>query len=425
MKILFIHPPTHNPSGDVRLQNVKSSSPSLGLLQLASIAREIGHKVKFFDRKFDVSAMLAFSPDLVAITAMTNEIKSAAVIAKTCDLMGIETVLGGCHVTAEPYQTVVVYPHFRNVIQGEGEWKFIDFIGGNSERYKSIDDFPDPAFDLIDWSKYRLSPFGTKSSKSIGLVTSRGCFGKCTFCSRKVFGNRFRGYSAKRLIELLNRLSSTFDDFLFYDDLFTGNRSRLLEFCESVINRRYSWSCCSRIDCVDEPTLKLMKRAGCWMIEYGIESGSQEILERMGKNITKQQIIKTLQSTQKTGIVSKGNFILGYLGESKKTLSETIDFAQDIPLDIMQHTFFAPLPGTDCYDTAHDYGTFNASWEATNTFSINFIPVGLRKNDLLNASKKLFFVFYFNPIKWLQLLKKLTFQQVISGVRTFYASLIR
>jgi radical SAM superfamily enzyme YgiQ (UPF0313 family) len=309
------------------------------------------------------------------------------------------------------------------VIEGEGEWKFVDFIGGESSKYKTMDDFPDPAFDLINWSKYRLSPFGSKKSHSIGLVTSRGCFGQCTFCSRAVFGNKFKAYSVPRLVGMLDRIYKDFgiSDFLFYDDLFTGNRQRLTVFCNEILrlNLKFTWSCCSRVDNLDLESLQLMKKAGCWMIEYGIESGSQKILDRMKKNITLNQIRTVLERTRKAGIISKGNFILGNIGETKKTIRETIRFAYDLPLDLMQHTFLAPLPGTECWKEAKNAGAFNDSWQATNTFAINFVPDGLTMDDLKQASRWLTISFYSNPRRIIHLMKHLSWRQLWAGVKTF------
>ena len=418
MRILFVHPPSSNHNDEIALQKIKSSSPSLGLLQLASIARSFGHEVKFFDREFNAIKLHNWIPDLVAITAMTNEIAVASEVASFFFGANIPTVLGGCHVTAEPYNTLIRYPQFKDIIEGEGEWKFTEFIGEDSSKFKTLDDFPDPAFDLINWNKYCLSPFGSKSKRSLGLVTSRGCFGKCTFCSRKVFGNKFRAYSVPRLIEILNR--TTFKDFLFYDDLFTGNRARLVEFCEKVIKYKYSWSCCSRVDNLDYETMKLMKRAGCWMIEFGIESGSQEILDRMRKNISLEKIMNTLRETRRAGILSKGNFILGNIGETKKSLQDTIEFASIIPLDMMQHTFLAPLPGTECYEEAKTEGEFNPSWEATNTFAINFVPKGLTREDLLKYSNRLIRKFYLNFSRLLLISRHLTWRQLWAGIKTLF-----
>jgi anaerobic magnesium-protoporphyrin IX monomethyl ester cyclase len=421
MRILFVHPPaTHK--DELAFQDIKSSSPSLGLLQLASIARAEGHQVSFMDREFSVQKFVDFNPDLVAITAMTNEIESASEIARFCLDVNVPTVLGGCHISADSYNTLIKYPEFGRIIEGEGEEKFISFLGGDIAKYKTMDDYPDPAFDLIDWSKYRLSPFGSKSNRSLGLVTSRGCFGKCTFCSRVVFGNKFKCLSVKRLVKMLCNIKSTFGifDFLFYDDLFTGNKPRLLQFCEELITKKYgfTWSCCSRVDNLNYGDLQFMKQAGCWMIEYGIESGSQTILDNMKKGITLEAIRNAIRITRKAGILSKGNFILGFPGETHGTLKETINFANSLPLDLMQHTFMAPLPGTEVYETAHLHGEFNKDWSATNTFSINFVPKGLTKKDLKNASKSLTIKFYSNPCRLLHLLTKLTWRQLWLGLKT-------
>lgn len=419
MRILFVHPPSSH-MDDIALQGIKSSSPSLGLLQLASLARAEGHEVQFQDREFSAEKFIRFSPDLVAITAMTNEIKSASEIAKFCNDVSVPNVLGGCHITAEPYNTLIKYPQFDDIIEGEGEHKFLEFIGADSSKYKCMDDFPIPAFDLIDWGKYRLSPFGSRKKNSIGLVTSRGCFGKCTFCSRKVFGNKYKGYSVDRLVEMLwiLRRIHKIDDFLFYDDNFTSNVPRLLKFCEKMIGKGFTWSCCSRVDNLRPSDLNLMREAGCWMIEYGIESGNQKILDLMKKNITLEKVRKAVSDTRKAGILSKGNFILGNIGETKESLKDTIDFASSLELDLAQHTFLAPLPGTDCYEDASMFGEFNRTWESTNTFSINFIPNGLSREDLLLASKLFTRKFYFNFKRAFRLLTKLSWRQLWPGIKT-------
>ena len=249
--------------------------------------------------------------------------------------------------------------------------------------------------------RYRLSPIGSKSKNSIGLVTSRGCYGKCEFCSKAVFGNKIKCHSSSYVIDLLDKLHKDYScsEFLFYDDLFVGNKPRLIEICEKLAKKKYRWSCCSRVDNLDMKTLKLMKRAGCYMIEYGIESGSDSILKLMNKGITKDKIISSINNTSKSGILSKGNFIFGYLGENHETMKETLSFIKDLKLDYFQHTYMTPLPGTKAWDKAEDYGKFDKDWNKCNTFSINFVPKDLSREDLENYSKKAFKDFYMNPIR--------------------------
>ena len=393
MKINFVNPTYSDPYGQWDISSLKSSSPPLGLLSLASVARKFGHEVSITD--CTVGDTFKFS-DLYAITAMTLQVKSAAEIAKTFS----PNILGGSHITAEPYATVIKYPQFDAVLIGEGEQKFSEVIG-DSFKLGTLDDIPFPAFDLVDLRKYRVSPIGTRSREAIGLVTSRGCFGKCTFCSRTVFGNKVRCHSSKYVLDLMDKLNTDFgiSDFLFYDDLFTGNRPRLAEICNALLARDYTWSCCSRVDTINLDILKLMKKAGCLMIEYGIESGCQEILDSMRKCITLEKIRHTIATTRKAGILSKGNFIFGYFGETESTLKQTIQFIKTLGLDYFQHTYMTPLPGTKAWDIADQYGKFDKDWSKCNTFSVNFVPKGITHEKMVEMSKKAFGEFYFNPVR--------------------------
>ena len=378
--------------GEWDMSDVKSSSPPLGILSLASMIRKYGYEVKVMDAHaegYGISAILSeiedFDPDIVGITAMTVMISAAAEIAKAIKDHSpqVTTILGGVHVTAEPITTLERYPQFDYAVIGEGEVVFTEFLerlrthgepksvqslvwkeGGkinvNQRRafFKGLDEFPPPAFDLVPnlFNHYRLSVFGTRKFKSVGLVTSRGCTGKCTFCDLGVVGRGYRANSAKYLIELMKDVYEKYGvtDFLFYDDLFVGSRPRLQEVCEMIINEKlpFTWSCCARVDFIHVDMLKLMKQAGCWMIEYGIESGCQRIIDSMRKNITKEKIRETINATYDAGIVTKGNFIFGNPGETHDSIKESIDFACSIKLNYAQHTFLQPLPGSELYETA-------------------------------------------------------------------------
>lgn len=407
MKILFLNPPTSftQKYKDWDLSDVKSSSPPLGMLYLASVARRAGHTADFLDLEVNPSAfstITSLKPDLVAMTAMTINANSAIEISKKLKSLKVPIILGGVHATACPKE-MESYELFDRVFVGEGERDFNSYIGG-SPFGDSLDDLPHPSYDLVDWKRYRLSVMGSRSEKSIGLVTSRGCFGKCHFCSRQIFGNRIRCHSVDYILDDLYRLKRDYgvSDFLFYDDLFVANKERLREFCERV--KGISWSCCARVDTVTLQDLKLMKSAGCWLVEYGIESGSQVILDKMGKGINLEKVEKAIESTRKAGIKAKGNFIFGYVGESHETLAESLRFISRCKLDYFQHTFFTPLPGTDDYERAERYGEVNKEWTASNTFSINFIPKGLTREDLILTSRRAFLRFYLHPLRILRLL---------------------
>jgi len=407
MKILFVNAPTtfNQKYKEWDLSDVKSSSPPLAILYLASVARRAGNSISMLDgevQETSESTILAQKPDLIAMTAMTINANSTIQLATRLKKHKIPILLGGVHATAcrEDMERTGV---FYRVFTGEGELQFNSFLGGRPIE-DNLDSLPYPAFDICSWGKYRLSVMGSKKFRSIGLVTSRGCFGKCHFCSRQIFGNRIRYHSADYILDIIERVKKDygFDDFLFYDDLFVGNKERLREFCRKV--KGITWSCCSRVDTVDLDTLRMMKSSGCWLIEYGIESGSQKILNLMGKGITLEKAERAVKWTKQAGIKAKGNFIFGYVGETNETLKESLRYIRRSRLDFFQHTFFTPLPGTEDYQRAEIYGEVNKSWDASNTFLINFIPTGLTRKDLLSASRKAFLAFYLNPILLLRMM---------------------
>ena len=450
LRVMLINPPVSFDVfyGEWDLSDVKSSSPPLGILALASMIRKYGYPVTVLDSHaegYSISDIIreikSFRPDVVGLTAMTVMISAAADIIKAVKEYdsSITTILGGVHVTAEPITTLARYPQFDYAVVGEGEVVFVDFlekvisrqgspsklqslvwregdqINVNPRRafFKGLDEFPPPAFDLVPnlFNHYRLSVFGTKKFRSVGLVTSRGCTGKCTFCDLGVVGRGYRANSADYLITLMKDVWVKYgvSDFLFYDDLFVGSRPRLTEVCDTIIRDKlpFTWSCCARVDFIHKDMLSLMKQAGCWMIEYGIESGCQRIIDSMRKNITKEKIRETINATHDAGIITKGNFIFGNPGEDHWSILESIEFACSLKLNYAQHTFLQPLPGSELYETAGKYGEFDPSWDRFNTFSINFIPRGFTRDNLVAYSRLFWRHFYLRPHIWLQELGKL------------------
>lgn len=468
IRVLFINPPVDFSIfySDMDLSDTKSSSPPIGILHLASICRDYGYHVRLIDAHAEgmnidriLEVVKDFKADVVCLTAMTIMIDASAVIAKAIKEMNpvIITMIGGVHLTAEPIRTLKEYPQFDFGVVGEGEvvlldfldrlskgedlagvksliWKKDDEVIVNSRRdfYKDLDDFPFPAFDLVGdklFSHYRLSVFGTKHFKSIGLVTSRGCTGLCTFCDLGVVGRGYRIMTAPYLIEHLKELNKAYgvNDLLFYDDMFTGNRKRLETFCHAMIEAGtpFSWSCCSRVDFVQYlEILELMRDAGCHTIEFGVESGCQRILDSMRKNVTKERIAEVISKATNAGIITKANFILGHLGETHDSIEETITFASSLNVNYVQHTHLVPLPGSETYELANKYGNFDPDWKKMNTLLINFIPTGLTREDLVYYSKKFWRSFYMRPhIIWAEF-KKLKkwedFKRLGLAIKSFF-----
>lgn len=452
MHICFVNPPlsTEDLYAQWDLSGVDSVCPPLGLLILAAVARGAGHQVSLVDAystglSADATArkIADMAPDVVGFTATTPAIFGAANTARLLRplLPGATFILGGAHITAVPDQTVLMFPEFDCAVLGEGENTMLELLaalgsGGGTQLdavdglaflrdgavvktaprafLPDLDQVPLPAWDLLPnlFSPYRMSIVGTTSDKSTAIFTSRGCPGICSFCDTSVFGRRFRGHSAEYVLHMLDVLVKDYgvQDFLIYDDNFVVDRKRLHAICEGIIKRNYGihWSCCARVNLVNPEVLALMRRAGCWQIEYGIESGCPDILKRMNKLITPEQIRTALTATKKVGIMTRGNFIVGYPGETKESLQRTLDFLLGLDLDYYQQTFFTPYPGAAASATAGDWGQVNYDWRQLNNTNINFIPDTLTENDLISFSKKAFLRFYLRPKVVLRHLRNLT-----------------
>jgi radical SAM superfamily enzyme YgiQ (UPF0313 family) len=214
-----------------------------------------------------------------------------------------------------------------------------------------------------------------------------------------VFGSSCHAYSADYVVGQMEELHQRYGirEFAFEDDTFITFKSRLKEICERLIDLRLdiSWTCLGRVNHVTADNLKLMRRAGCWQISYGIESGSQEILALINKRVTLDQVRRAVRLTREAGLRSKGFFILGHPGETRETLRMTTDFALELPLDDISVCLMTPFPGTELYEQAAEFGEFDPDWGNMNLLNIVFIPHGLTRNDLEAAQKELIRRFYF------------------------------
>jgi len=446
MRLLLVNPAivSDNLYDGWDLSGADSLSPPLGLLSLIAITRQAGHEAELIDAYAHgfsptetVRQALAFSPDAIGLTASTNMICSAAIIAAELRKAGFKKtiMLGGPHVTAVPVETLKRFNAFDIAIIGEGEHTLIELlsllenenadlstVAGLSIRHgdgiiqtsprepiADLDTLPLPAWDALTCltNPYRMSIVGTTSDHSTAIVTSRGCPGRCAFCDTSVFGRGFRAFSANYVLKMIDTLVNDYniEDLLIYDDNFVTNHKRLRQICEGLIERKsISWSCCARVNMVNPEMLSLMRQAGCWQIEYGIESGSPTILKKMCKEINLDQARQALTWTREAGILTRGNFIFGYLGETEETLEESLRFLLAADLDYFQQTFLTPFPGTEVYQQAADWGTFDADWQTMSNWAINFIPRDLTREQLIAFSKHAFRIFYLRPQPvWTQL----------------------
>ena len=177
------------------------------------------------------------------------------------------------------------------------------------------------------------------------------------------------------------------------------DRNVVVELCEAFLASGFdfSWNCNSHPNLLDFDTLRLMKRAGCWQIAYGIESGSQKILDIVKREVRLPRMRETLRMTRAAGIRAKGYLMIGHPTETIETLEETACFLREVELDLCQVTKFTPYPGTPAYPTIHEHGMFTEDWERMNAMNFVFIPKGLTEEILETYFHRLYSVFYGRP----------------------------
>jgi anaerobic magnesium-protoporphyrin IX monomethyl ester cyclase len=375
IKITLINPP----------QKTDFPQPPLGLAYVATALEKAGYEVEIIDApalklttKETIRKVVDNGVDFVGITAMTPTICSAIEIAR-----GIKendnskfVFMGGAHVTALPKKTLEDFPEIDVIVIGEGEVttpilikrvknkKNLRNVLGIAYRedrkiivnrlrpiIKNLDGLPIPAYHLLPINKYRPYPPHGKKLPYMAIMTSRGCPFRCAFCSKSVHGKIYRAKSPKAIIEEIKYIKKRYriKELLFYDDTFTLNRQRIIELCNEMIKNKINipWSCETRVNLVDKELLSKMKRAGCYIISYGVESGNQKILNNIKKDITIEQIKNAFKITRDVGINIVSYFMLGCPGDTEKTIKQTIEFAKELDANFTQFSICTPFPGTE------------------------------------------------------------------------------
>jgi len=448
MKVTLIKPSAGMDEFYKGLSIAGSELPPLGIATLAAVARENGHDVSIIDT--DVLKLpadeikrrvMADPPDVVGITAVTPEIAMAAKVAETLKGGGFggPVILGGPHVTAVPEETLERYQVFDLAAIGEAEETFIEWLdslsgGSNPEEIpglllrgegglvrtpprqfmKDLDKIPFPAWDLLPPLATSYHPAADTLNRFPAslMVTSRGCPFKCVFCDRSVFGNKVRGFSAGYVVEMMRILSTRYGirDVFIEDDNFLILKKRTKEICEALKKEKLdlTWSCLGRVDVVTPDYLRLIKSAGCWQVNFGCESGAQEILDIIGKGTRVEQIERAVRLTKEAGMDVKGLFMAGNFGETKETIGKTLSFIRRLPLTDFHMTSFTPLPGSEAYDVAHEWGEFDPTWEKMGLFSADvFVPEGLTREDVRQFMRSAYKTFYLRPSTLLRYARKL------------------
>lgn len=414
-----------------------STLPPLGICLLAAVAREHGHGVQLLDcyaeklTAAQVAARVAeLRPECIGISATTEEIVPAAELAAMVRsrMPDVPIVLGGVHVSSIPEATLERFPQFTLAVLGEGEGTLpellaalaaglpLDDVAGLAIRVDGavrrtpprpfiadLDRLPLPAFDLLPEMASHYVPAITnyRTLPAVGLVTSRGCPGQCTFCDRTVFGNRLRMLSAPRIVEQMRLLHEQYGmrEICFYDDTLVAHRRRLEELCHLLIAQPLgiSWSCNARVNLVTPELLTLMARAGCWQIAFGLESGNQGLLDRLCKGTTLEQGERAVAWARDAGLAVKAFFIIGLPGETAETILQTENWALKLPLDDIILEFLTPFPGTELHAELLADGALLPDWGEMNTYRMSYVPPTVDAAVLESAFKRIVRRFYLRP----------------------------
>ncbi|MEW6201500.1 MAG: radical SAM protein [bacterium] len=413
----------------------------IGLCYLAAAARREGYDVRIIDLEVERWVPERFTrelreeqPAIVGFTAMTPVIESAAAIASAVKkvLPAAKTVVGGAHASALPVRTLEEFSDFDAAVAGEGEIKFIEICravadnqwaenpiplcalrsGGEITDFTHItaqpielDSLPMPERGILKLNLYHGAPTPGILQRATQLFTTRGCACHCIFCAaHSLFGRSLRFRSVESLMNEIRQCVGTYNirHFTIDDDAFTFDRARVMNFCEEAAKIGITWDCDARVDHVDGEMLKAMASAGCRKIAYGVESGSQRILNQLKKDITIEQINEAFHLTRKAGIMSCAFLMVGsHPEETAEDNRLTRDLIKKIKPDLISAAVTTPFPGTALRMLMEHKGLLpSVPWSAyAQTFTAcPFTRThSLSPQDLLRIQRSLLRTFYLRP----------------------------
>ncbi|MBI9015632.1 MAG: radical SAM protein [Phycisphaerae bacterium] len=235
-----------------------------------------------------------------------------------------------------------------------------------------LDALPMVAWDLFPMDVYLQNPV-VGVGRDIDIISSRGCPFNCRYCYR-IFGRKFRARSAANVVAEIEALRERYDvDFIsFQDDCFVIDKKRVYEICDLMdakgLSKHIRWSCTGRVTVCDYDLLKRMKDSGCVSVSYGIESGSQDILNNMGKDATLDQDRAAIANTRKAGLRCPVSFMIGYPGETEETVMQTVEFCKEENIPLSALMFTCPYPGTALYEQVKDTENFKKQYPTEEEF---------------------------------------------------------
>lgn len=438
---LLISPPIFYEDKENIWKEINSDFPPPGLAYLAGYVRTKRHSVKVIDCNIEAPTVDSFrlffkkeyvqnfsSIKVIGLTAMTCNIKKAYRIAQICKeyYPAATIVFGGVHTTFVTDE-VINNKLVDIAVIGEGEITLAEILDGKElnqirgivfkksisdsqyqvvvnpprERIDNLDSLPMPAYDLFPVLKYKPAKGSYKRLPAMNMMTSRGCPGRCTFCS-KTLGNQMVFKSAGKIFGEIQYLINNYGikEILFYDDTFTVYKNNVIKLCQLIIENKVdiSWTCFARVDYIDFEMLKKMKKAGCHQIMYGVENIDQTVLKNINKKINYDQVINAVKWTKKAGITCRVALMVGSPGDTKEIIEKNIEFVNKLNPDLLIANITTPFPGTAMFEWAKERNLIlTYDWDDYTMAKPVMRLENLTAEQIKSLYKLMYRSFYFRP----------------------------
>jgi anaerobic magnesium-protoporphyrin IX monomethyl ester cyclase len=462
-KVFLMYPPTGVYMRDDRCQapvEGMTAQPNRAPLDLAYMAAML-EKLQVECKIKDYAAQKAsweevkqdiknFEPDLLLVSVTTPTIKNDLTVcrfAKEID-SNIITVAKGAHFSAKDDESLLIHPELDLVIRGESEHAIVDIVqqkkfstilglayrenGGihrNADRpyieVEDLDNLPFPARHLLNNDLYTAPD--TKEPITM-INTGRGCPHQCIYCAVTIAsGYKLKVRSPKNIADEIEECvkKHKITNFFFRADTFTWDEKWVVDLCQMIIDRnlKIRWGSNSRVDTISEKRLEWMKKAGCWIIGFGIESGNQDMLNKMKKRATLEQAENSIKLCKKYGIKTYGLFLIGLPWETRETVMQTIAFAKKLNPSFLDFNIAYPLPGTEYYRIAKEMNLFEEGDLSEGDYARPIVrTLTLSTKDLIALRKKALLSFYLRPSYIFHTLKDIRSPRILmnyiqSGIR--------
>ncbi len=347
----------------------RAATPPLGLAYIAAVLEQRGHSVEIVDMNIDSAELerRVEEAQVVGISSYTQNYPFALAVLETAKEQGKSAVIGGVHATFR-YREVLGHG-FDFAVRGEGELAFAELVSrleqgrdvrgvrgiaylsnGRAKsngvwRVRDLDALPLPARHLLDLRRYDLPG---------AIATSRGCAYSCVYCSSRAMSGKLRMRSPESVAAEVEQLRSLgLRSFFVIDPNFAYSRERALRICSLVSKLGMQWYAELRLDHVDEELIKALAEAGCQVVRFGIESGSQEVVNAIKKGIAIKNLLDVVRRFVREGITPVCGFMIGHPWDTKESVEATVRLAEEVRSLGGEATFAVQTPYPDTYLFRH------------------------------------------------------------------------